>query len=210
MTRKAENLEYGPPRAAAELSEFLTIAAPMFRVSREMFDTYAKMAGEQNFRVFKRGSSIAGGLVMLPMGQFFGGKSVPMTGLAVVATAAEHRGKGVAASLLASCLKEMHASGTAISTLYPATAPLYRSVGYELAGSRFEIRMPSKALVFRQKQCDLDIRRIEERDEPEVADLHRRRAERTSGNLDRGPFLWRRIRTHAARAKDPGLSGGTS
>ena len=69
------------------------------------------------------------------LGQFFGGRSVPMGGLAGVVVAPDQRGRGLARQLIMRSFEAMAQRGEVISTLYPTTAPLYRSMGYEIAGT---------------------------------------------------------------------------
>ncbi|MBI3925782.1 MAG: GNAT family N-acetyltransferase [Armatimonadetes bacterium] len=71
------------------------------------------------------------------MAQWFGGRAVPMTGIAGVAVAPEARARAVGRALIRETLQELHKEGVALSALYPSTLPFYRASGYELAGSRF-------------------------------------------------------------------------
>ena len=44
--------------------------------------------------------------------------------------------------MMAAMLEETRAAGIPISTLYPATLPLYAKVGYASAGDRITYRLP--------------------------------------------------------------------
>jgi predicted acetyltransferase len=92
--------------------------------------------------------------------------------------------------------RELHARGTPISTLYPATVPLYRRAGYELAGSRYEITIPIRRLTPRDTgHEDLSIARIDQdKDREQIESLYAGIARHTPGSLDRGAFSWRRVR----------------
>jgi predicted acetyltransferase len=68
-------------------------------------------------------------------GQWVGGRSVRMGGVASVAVAPHLRGHGFARAVLRAGLHVMHQRGDAISTLYPTTGSLYRSLGWAYAGS---------------------------------------------------------------------------
>src|SRR2546426_9159996 len=127
----SDSLTVGPLRNARELSALLDILAPTFNFSRENAARYTKIVGRKNYRVVRRGSMVLGGCALLPMGQFFGGRSVPMMGVGAVGVAPEHRGQRAASTLMRAALKDMHARGYPLSALYPATLPLYRSAGYE-------------------------------------------------------------------------------
>jgi predicted acetyltransferase len=132
--------EYGPSRDDAERALFGEILARSFAIPRTECPAIIDRAGRANVRVVREDGRAIGGLILVPMGQWFGGKRVPMTGLAAVGIDPFARGRGAAKRLLVSMLHELSAQGVALSTLYPSTQSLYRSVGYEQAGQRFEIR----------------------------------------------------------------------
>lgn len=64
-----------------------------------------------------------------------GGRQVRMGGVAAVAVAPHVRGHGFARAVLRAGLHLMHGRGEAISSLYPTTGTLYRSLGWGYAGS---------------------------------------------------------------------------
>ena len=80
------------------------------------------------------------------MRQWWCGRSVPMAGVASVKVAPEDRGRGVARQLMTALLDELAARGYPLSVLYPATTPLYRSLGWELAGVRDIAVIPTRSL----------------------------------------------------------------
>lgn len=92
-----------------------------------------------------RGSVVAA-LRIHGFGHFFGGRSVPAAGIAAVAVAPEARGRRVAEVLMIETLRELRDEGIALSTLYPATVPLYRRCGYEYGALRTRFRAPLRAL----------------------------------------------------------------
>ena len=190
----AKSMTYGPIRNKKELSALLDILAPTFNFSRAQGDDYSKIVGEKNYRVIRNGSTVVGGCALLPLGQYFGGRSVPMIGVAAVAVAPEHRGRNTATTLMRSAVQEMHERGIALSALYPATLPLYRSVGYEQAGVRFEIRIPAKTLSAKFADDGMEIRAITPADEPAIRKVYHARAAKAAGNLDRSDFNWHRVK----------------
>lgn len=143
-------------------------------------------------RVARRGREVVGGLFLLPMGHFFGGRSVPMVGLAGVAVAPEHRGAGVGTALLRATIDELGRSGAALSTLFPATEQLYRSVGYEVAGSRHKLTARPADLAVDERA--LAARPVEAEDDRAIAALYREVAAASPGHLDRNPYMWARVR----------------
>ncbi|VAX40546.1 hypothetical protein MNBD_PLANCTO03-1680, partial [hydrothermal vent metagenome] len=58
------------------------------------------MAGHENLRLLREDGGIAASLIVLPMGQYFGGRSVAMEGIAGVAVPPEGRGHGAARRLM--------------------------------------------------------------------------------------------------------------
>lgn len=68
--------------------------------------------------------------------QAWGGRHLPMGGIAGVYVEPSARGRGVASFLMRAVITRMHELGDVVSTLYPTTATLYRGVGYEVVGSQ--------------------------------------------------------------------------
>ena len=66
------------------------------------------------------------------------GRDVPLGAVAGVAVAPEARGSGIASGMMASSLDALRLAGVPLAALYASTFALYRKVGYEQAGSRFE------------------------------------------------------------------------
>jgi predicted N-acetyltransferase YhbS len=69
----------------------------------------------------------AGAAMVHDMRQYWLGRPVPMAGIAAVKVAPEHRGRGIGRSLMTEVLHLIDQRGYALSTLYPATMPIYRS-----------------------------------------------------------------------------------
>jgi predicted acetyltransferase len=120
-----------------------------------------------------------------PFEQWWHGRAVPMGGVGGVCVAPEERGRGVGRRLAAGLLELM--DGRPLSALYPATAPVYRSVGYEHAGAQYRITLtpgPLRTLA----AGPVDVRRAGPDDAAEVTALLRRlHAEaRHDGPIDRG------------------------
>ncbi len=182
---------YGPPigeeldRLAAILSEAFT--APSDGVRRRM-----DRLGTQRLRVLRRGGSVQAGLWLLDMGQFWGGRPVPTTGVAAVGVAPESRGGGTGFALMKSVLEELRGRGVALSALYPATQTLYRKAGYDQAGVRYSLEVPANLIGVRDRT--LPVRPLTEADLPAVRDAYTAFARERSGHLDRCEPIWHRIR----------------
>jgi predicted acetyltransferase len=92
------------------------------------------------------GDRPAGGAMFHDMRQWWCGRPVPMAGVSSVRVAPEDRGRGIGRLLMTDLLGEVAAHGYPLSVLYPATMPLYRSLGWELAGGRHTAVIPARSL----------------------------------------------------------------
>jgi predicted acetyltransferase len=117
--------------------------------------------------------------------QWWHGRAVPMGGVGGVCVAPEDRGRGVGRRLAAGLLDLM--DGRPLSTLFPATAPVYRSVGYEHAGGQYQVTLPPDPLRT-LAAGPVKVRRAVPGDAAEVTALLRRlhADARHGGPIDRG------------------------
>jgi predicted N-acetyltransferase YhbS len=92
------------------------------------------------------GDRLVGGAMFFDMRQWWCGQAVPMAGVASVRVAPEDRGHGVGRAVMTALLGEIAAQGYPLSVLYPATMPLYRSLGWELAGAHHTAVIPARSL----------------------------------------------------------------
>jgi predicted acetyltransferase len=184
----------GSPVDDDEVRRLRDILSEAFVCPTERSQAYLESAGPETVRVVRLEGDVAGGLVVLPKGQWFGGRSVPMAGVAAVAVAPEHRARGAATTLLRAVLEEQREAGTPISALYPATVALYRRVGYELAGVQSQLALPAKAIDVRDRE--LSVRVAGEEDEQAVRGVYRDWARGINGQLDRSEFNWQRVHNH--------------
>jgi predicted acetyltransferase len=159
---------------------------------RADYDEWFRRAGYDNIRVLRDGNQVVAGLLFIPMGQFFGGKSVPTVGVAGVGVPLAGRGRGLATTLMRRAMGELCKRGVALSTLYPASVPLYRLAGYEIAGGLWRTSMRGRDLV--RADRPLRVRPYEEGDEKQVRALYRDYASNRNGWLDRVDYIWQRTR----------------
>jgi predicted acetyltransferase len=80
------------------------------------------------------------------MTQWWNGRAVPMAGVAGVMVAPEERGRGVGRTLVTELLGLIAERGYPLSVLFPSTLPIYRSLGWEIAGSSHEAIIAAQAL----------------------------------------------------------------
>jgi predicted acetyltransferase len=149
---------------------------------------YLNRIGMSNFRTIAVDGHLAGGLALIPMGQWWGGQRVPMTGIAAVGIAPEHRGAGAAIALLQQMLRELYDTGVPISVLYPATQRLYRKAGYEQGGSSSSWSIDTAAIQLRDRA--LPIRAVDAIEINTFAKLQQQYAQRHNGHLDRHAAIW--------------------
>lgn len=117
--------------------------------------------------------------------QYLGGRPVPCTLVSSVAVDLGARGRGLGGRLLRAALAEMADAGSVVSLLHPTVVGAYRSVGYELAGSRIRYQVPVHDLPRAPGGggCELTTERP---DDAALDDCHDRFARGCQGPLRRG------------------------
>ncbi|VXA92852.1 GNAT family N-acetyltransferase [Nocardioides sp. AX2bis] len=113
---------------------------------------------------------------------FWHGREVATCGIAGVAVAAEHRGRGLLRGVLAEALAE---HGQAVSTLFPTAPGIYRSLGYEVVGSLDHVDLPTAALASVRAPAGTTVRRATAADLPAVDAAYARWAVTRNGPLTR-------------------------
>lgn len=181
---------YGKPATPAEWRALDEASTAVFHMPKGRFRRWTRALGRGNARVVRRDGRVAGGLVLLPMGQWFGGRRVSMAGIAAVTVLPEDRALGAASGMMRECAREIAASGTALSGLYPATQPVYRQAGWETAGVR--IHYSAKCASMETRERGLEVRRGGRRDLPAIRRLYGELARAGAGLLDRTPYMWER------------------
>ena len=151
---------------------------------------WIKLMETENIRVIRKNKEVIGGLAVIPMAQWWGGKSVTMTGIAGVSIAPEYRGTGAALSLMQQTIKELHAKGVATSVLYPSVQQLYRKLGYEQAGSFYGWEAPVQSIQIREQP--LPIKAVST-DSQIFYELYKKQAKNINGYLNRARPIWSRI-----------------
>jgi predicted acetyltransferase len=191
----ALDIDIAPPANQREVLAFARVAAvSLGMASEERALAGLERIGAANLRLARRGNEIIAGLGIIPMGHWFMGRSVPCAGVSVVAVAPEHRSRGVATELMRTLLVELRRDGTALSSLFPATYPLYRGSGYETAGTRFLYRLPLSSLGRGSRDVELRAATSDE-DLAAMKRVYDARVRHLAGPTDRGrsPFFWRRV-----------------
>ncbi|GJM21348.1 MAG: hypothetical protein DHS20C15_12630 [Planctomycetota bacterium] len=187
------DVELGKPANAAERDTLGTILGLCFGIPEADLRALLEAQDMDPLVVLRHGGEVVGGLILIDMGQHFGGRSVPMCGVAAVGIAPERRGEGFGRALVRGSVAYMASRGAVLSALYPATVPLYRSGGYELAGQRFEHELPLDS--WTQRSGELSVRPGTTDDYAEMERAQSAAAREHDGTLDRGDYIWQRVRS---------------
>ena len=92
------------PRDEQELQTLGNILQTVFRIPPERTEQFLKLVGREHFRQVTAGGELAGGLALVPMGQYFGGRSVGTAGIVAVGIAAHFRQTGAGSQLMRAIL----------------------------------------------------------------------------------------------------------
>lgn len=153
---------------------------------------WMKLGGEENIRTLKHDSAVVATLLQIPMGIYLGGRAVPMVGVAGVGVGPENRGQGYAKRLMRSFVQDAAEAGWPLAGLYASTHTLYRAVGFDHATHRFQYNVPLGQIDAGHDTGPLQP--ITDADEPHVRACYAEFAAQFDGMLDRGPYIWNRIR----------------
>ncbi len=174
------------------LDEYISIAGEsLLALDQEAWRLYVERIGQENMRGVYQGACFAGGLAFYRMGIWFGGKEIPCAGVSGVAISPAARGTGACGTLLRSVLQELRDEGMPLASLYASTQYLYRTVGFEQAGTQTQYSIPLHSL-----GCDDRSLRIHRFVSPPIDKLDLvadARAAATNGNLGRTEGLWQRL-----------------
>ncbi len=157
-------------------------------------EKWIRPSGLDNFRGVREGErgALSACLLRIEMGQFFGGQSVPMLGIAAVAVSPESRGHGTARWMMGEAVREARENGFALSALYASTQGLYRQVGFEQAGYRHTVKLLPHRIDVRTREPI--VRPLTAYDDQPMAACYATFARAFPGMLDRCPYIWRRVR----------------
>ncbi|WP_165807069.1 GNAT family N-acetyltransferase [Nocardioides currus] len=132
------------------------------------------------------GDVLAAKVVRREYDSWFHGRRVATNGIAGVAVAAEHRGRGLLDDLFAAVLDEgMRERGEVVSTLFPTAPGIYRRYGYELVSSYDTVEIPTSRLLAVPKPASTTLRRATAADVGEIRRVHETWARAQNGPLTR-------------------------
>lgn len=183
---------YGPPDGNADFRGYSRLVAATFGADPDAIAGWLADLGTANIRVLRNNGDLQAGLSIYTMGQYFGGRSVPIWGLAGVVLPPQRRASGLGRELLTACLREQHKSGPPLASLFPASTHVYRALGYEQAGCRLTARV--RALDIPAPGAGLSSRAVSAGDWPEIRRLYAQARAHDTGCLDRSQAIWERLR----------------
>lgn len=127
-----------------------------------------------------------------PLRQWVAGRLLDVTGIGTVAISPTHRRHGIAASLMGGALRAGRDRGDVASALYPFRASFYRRLGYGEAGQVLQYRVPPATLPDTAERV-----RVELIEDPAgravVLTMYNEWAATQTGQLERGPTVWRHM-----------------
>lgn len=162
-----------------------------FNFPSSRWEQWKQMVPRDDHRVLRDKGEILAALGLYPAGQWYGGRVVSMTGLALVCVDPTRRKQGLSTRLLTRTLNELNQHGVALSTLYPSTQQPYRRVGYEQGGHHLVYEHD-----FYPPQCDatsLAIHLVSSNDLAALASVDQERGRHQQGVLQRNSGLWKRL-----------------
>lgn len=183
-------MELRAPRDQGEIDALERVLQTSFAIPNVRWTKFFERIGHANLRLVVEAGAIVGGLGAYRMGQWFGGRSVPLAGIAGVGVAPEARGRGLAAEMCRRALVELAAEGHALAGLYASTATLYRAVGFEQAGTK--LTFTARLADLPRGDHALSCRAIDPHD-PAMRPLYDARARAWTGHLDRTAAMWDRV-----------------
>jgi predicted acetyltransferase len=175
------------PAEESDLDRVVEIVGQAFNAApRDRDRTRSAAAGP--LRVAEEKGKVLGALrVLSPWGHFLGGRPVAAAGIAGVAVAPEARGRRMAETMVVESLREFRDAGAVLTTLHPATVPLYRRCGYEYAGLRAHYRASLDAM---PRGGELEAEPWHDADLGEIASCYAEFAAGQEGLVDRPEAWW--------------------
>ncbi|MEL7472489.1 MAG: GNAT family N-acetyltransferase, partial [Planctomycetota bacterium] len=152
---------------------------------------FARRGPREEIRLVRDGDRVLAGLTLIPMGQFWGGRSVSHMGIGGVVVYPEARGAGVGKHVMRAAVDESARRGFAMAGLFPATWPVYRSAGFEVAGGRWKARLRTREIqTERRDESVPSVRLMSSGEKALVKRAYARWAPRAPGHMARTDYIW--------------------
>lgn len=184
-------LEYATLSSPGDIGQLKQILVQCFNTPLQRYEPYFNRIGTEQFRILRQADQVLGGLALLPIRQWWGGKRVTMTGIASLSIAPEYREANTAKILLQHTLRELYTNGIALSVSYAAVPSLYHQVGYEHGGMSCSWQLPLIAIGTPKQE--LSLQRIEPSQQGILSPLYQQKARLNNGHLERHAIIWQRF-----------------
>lgn len=138
------------------------------------------------------GTVLAQGRLAL-VDHWFGGRLVPTQHVSSLAVPPQYRGAGAGRAFMQAAIERGAEQGAGLSLLFPATTRMYRSLGYEHAGTFTRYRVEARAA----PALGPTLRRATDADWPAIRRCGDRAAAGLSGPPARTGHAWETLRTAA-------------
>jgi predicted acetyltransferase len=177
-------------QATAEDWEVLKhLWALCFRDGEPSEATWEEVVDHAEVFVAVEAGRVVGSYQSILFDMHYGEPTLPMGGLAGVATAPTHRGRGIAQGLMRHAVLRMRDTQRPLSMLYAFSLRFYRALGWELIGKSYEFRqllreVPTAPEAERTRE-------VEAAPGPDFEQVHSRWARQYRGPCDRYPKRWR-------------------
>ena len=146
MERDRSPVEIRDAHGEQDLQRFAEVDAELFAGQAATNMRWLTAAAPHApLRLAHADGEIVGGYMLLPVGQFFGGKPVPAQAVTAVAVHPAWRRQGVAGALMRDCVRLAREQGSALAPLHATTVRLYRRWGWEVCSQtlRQVVRTPA-------------------------------------------------------------------
>ncbi|MFN2543336.1 MAG: enhanced intracellular survival protein Eis [Actinomycetota bacterium] len=128
-----------------EMRRLLELSSLSFNVPMSRIEDGPPMRPEHMLAAFD-GERLRAMARDIPVQQWFGGRPMSCAAISSVATIPEARGTGVGKEVMRALLQRARDRGAVVTSLFPATVPFYRRLGYEYGGVWTIYRAPLGAL----------------------------------------------------------------
>lgn len=179
------------PETDSERATLERILVESFGTDGLPWSTWMARIGHENLRVVTEDGAIRGGMGFYPFAQWWGGQRLPLFGYAGVGVAPEARGTGLARAFLVETLREAREKETPLCALYASSVAVYRSIGFEQAGTTQRWSAPISSLP--RGDHALSCAPFDPDTDRSLRGLYEARARGWSGHLDRSEAMWERI-----------------
>lgn len=173
--------------ADAEAARTLNREAFGFPVGAEPEAASVEQPGKRWFGAFSDndGEGLAATAVDREFEAWFGGRVLPLAGIANVTVAAEHRNRGVLTPLLTVVLDRARERGACLSTLFPSAPGIYRRFGFEAVTNACRVDVPSTSLAAVPAATGVTLRRAGPKDAETIRQIYDTWAAGRNGPLTR-------------------------